>query len=221
MLDQRRDLTKTMQISWLDRARPVLGRIAVGVAALGLAAVALASDAPDVAHGGAAAESPLSALHLDLKMIAAQGVTFLIAFIILWKAVFSRVGAILDKRRTDITTRMSKIEEDQAEAAHVRAETEERLAEIGREAQARYETATREGEEQRERIVTEAREAAQAELDRAEETIGREKAAAIVELRSEVAGLVVQATRQILGESLDEARQRQIVDDMIERLPTE
>jgi|SaaInl4_135m_RNA_FD_contig_71_730841_length_4163_multi_7_in_0_out_0_4 F-type H+-transporting ATPase subunit b len=209
-----------MQTSWLDKARPLLARVAVGVAALGLTAAAVASDAAEVA-GGAGGDSPLGALHLDVKMIFAQAVTFLVAFIILWKAVFSRVGSVLDKRRTDITTRMSKIEEDQAEAARVRAETEERLAEIGREAQARYETATTEGEEQRERIVAEAREAAQAEIDRAQETIGREKAAAIIELRSEVAGLVVQATRQILGESLDEARQRQIVDDMIERLPTE
>jgi len=210
-----------MQISRLDTARAFGRRAAVGVTALGLAAAALASDAAEVAHGAAEADSALGALNLDVTMIIAQAVTFLVAFVILWFGVFRRVGGVLDQRRTDITTRMSKIEADQAEAARVRAETEERLAEIGREAQARYETATHEGEEQRERIVAEAREAAQAELDRAQETIGREKAAAIIELRSEVAGLVVQATRQILGESLDETRQRQIVDDMIERLPTE
>ncbi len=210
-----------MQISWTHRARIALGGGAVGAVGLGLAAAAFAATAPDTSHGGGASASPLDALHLDWQVIAGQAVGFLVAFFILWRAVFSRVGAVLDRRRTDIADRMSKLESDQAEAARVRAEIEERLAEIGREAQARYETATREGEEQRERIVTEAREAAQAEVDRAQEMIEREKATAILELRSEVAGLVVQATREILGESLDEARQRQIVDDMIERLPTE
>lgn len=210
-----------MQISSQGIDRRLLARVAAYVATLGLAVAVYAEDGAAAVHGAAADSSPLAALHIDWQVIVAQGVGFLVMFYILWKMVFSRVGAILDRRRTDITTRLSKIEQDQAEAERVRAETEQRLADIGREAQARYETATSEGEEQRERIVAEARQAAQAELARAQEAIGREKATAILELRAEVAGLVVQATRQILGESLDEDRQRQIVDDMIRRLPTE
>ena len=185
-----------------------------------MAAAAYAADVTDGAHA-ATDTSSLGALHIVWEVILAQGVGFAVMFFILWKMVFSRVGSILDKRRTDITDRLHKIEQDQYDADRNRAETERQLAEIGREAQARYETAVREGEEQRERLTAEADEAAQATLDRAQESIVREKAAAILELRAEVAALVVQATRQIVGESLDEERQRQIVDDMIQRLPTE
>ena len=209
-----------MQISSHGSTRRWPVRVVAHVAALALAAAAYAADAPDGAHA-AADSSPLGALHIQWEIIVAQGVGFAVMFFILWKMVFSRVGSVLDKRRTDITDRLHKIEQDQYDADRNRAETERQLAEIGREAQARYETAVREGEEQRERLTAEAHEAAQAELDRAQESIVREKAAAILELRAEVAALVVQATRQILGESLDEERQRQIVDDMIQRLPTE
>jgi len=206
-----------MQISYSGINRRLFARVVAFVASAGLAAAVYASDAAPAA----ADASPLAALHIEWKMIAAQAVGFCVMFLILWRMVFSRVGGILDRRRTDIIDRMSKIEEDQSEAARLRTDIEQRLTDIGREAQARYDTATTEGEEQRERIVAEAREAAQAEIERAQETIGREKATAILELRAEVAGLVVDATRQILGESLDEERQRRIVDDMIQRLPTE
>ncbi|MBT3266948.1 F0F1 ATP synthase subunit B [Candidatus Poribacteria bacterium] len=209
-----------MQISSQESARRWPARVVAHVVAAALAGAAYAADTADGAHAAADA-SPLGALHIQWEIIVAQGVGFLVMFLILWKMVFSRVGSILDRRRTDITDRLHKIEQDQYDADRNRSETERQLAEIGREAQARYETAAREGEEERERLTAEAREAAQAELDRAQASIVSEKAAAILELRAEVAALVIQATRQILGESLDEERQRQIVDDMIERLPTE
>ena len=162
-----------------------------------------------------------SQLHLEPKIILAQAVGFLVMFWILWRLVFRRVGGLLDRRRDDIVSRMDEIERNQQEASRVRLEVESRLAGIERDAQERIAQATEQAEERGAAIVQEARASAEDEIARARVTIERERDAAILSIRAEVADLVVLATRQILGESLDDARQRQIVDEMIARLSPE
>jgi F-type H+-transporting ATPase subunit b len=187
------------------------------------------SQAADEDHGSAheAVDDSLllgqikSELHLDKNIIAAQAVGFLIMFVILWLLVFRRVGGLLEKRRDDIVSRMDQIEADQQEAASLRDEVAQRLAEIERDAQSRIAQATEQAEDRRTAILEEARASADEEIGRARETIERERDAAILGIRAEVADLVVTATRSILGEALDDERQRQIVEEMIGRLSAE
>ena len=185
-------------------------------------------QAADDEHGSAQSEADgslvgqiKSELHLDPQIIAAQAVGFLIMFWILWRLVFRRVGGLLDQRRDDIVSRMDQIEADQQEAASLRDEVAQRLADIERDAQSRIAQATQQAEDRRTAILEEARASADEEIGRARETIERERDAAILGIRSEVADLVVEATRSILGEVLDDERQRQIVEDMIGRLSAE
>ena len=162
-----------------------------------------------------------SQLHLDPKIILAQAIGFLVMFVILWRLVFRRVGGVLDRRRDDIVARMEEIERNQDEAAQLRQQVDERLAGIEQDAQERIAQATRQAVERSAAILEEARASADDELQRARETIERERDDAILSIRAEVADLVVQATTRILGEAIDDARQRQIVDEMIGRLSDE
>jgi F-type H+-transporting ATPase subunit b len=56
-------------------------------------------------------------------------------------------------------------------------------------------------------------------LERAKTEIQKEKEDALQALRSEVADLAIDATRKIIGESLDESRQRTIVNDFLRKMP--
>ncbi|MDA1193193.1 MAG: F0F1 ATP synthase subunit B [Candidatus Poribacteria bacterium] len=176
---------------------------------------AATEEAGDHAAGGGGLTGQM---HLEPRLIIAQIVGFLVMMLILWLTVFRRVGGVLDKRRDDIVTRLNEIERNQAEAARLKDETQEQLANIQREAQQRLQLATERAEAEGNRIIQEARQAAQAETERGRRQIEQDTNAAITTLRSEVADLVVQATRRILQENLDEARQRRVVDEMISKL---
>jgi F0F1-type ATP synthase membrane subunit b/b' len=57
-------------------------------------------------------------------------------------------------------------------------------------------------------------------VTRAEEEIRRDQAQAMVALREQVVALTLGATQKILGESLDESRQRRLIDNFItEQVP--
>jgi F-type H+-transporting ATPase subunit b len=56
-------------------------------------------------------------------------------------------------------------------------------------------------------------------VDKAKLEIEKEKESALLALRGEVADLAIEATKKILQESLDENRQRSIVNALIDKIP--
>lgn len=161
-----------------------------------------------------------SQLHLDPHVILAQAIGFLTTFVILWFAVFRRVGGLLDRRRDDILARLRQLEEDRRELARLKEEAQQHLINAEREALARLNASVEEAAELREQILQQARAGAEAELARARETIARETAAAVRQIRAEVADLAIQAASRLLDENLDSERHRRLVNDFISRLPS-
>jgi F-type H+-transporting ATPase subunit b len=64
-----------------------------------------------------------------------------------------------------------------------------------------------------------ARQQAELELTRAQEEIQRNLESAKLQLRSEVADLAIRAAEKILDETLDETKQKKLVDKFINQLP--
>jgi len=174
-----------------------------------------ARGAEEGGHAGIASQ-----LHLDPQIILAQAVGFLVMFLILWFAVFRRVGGLLDRRRETITGYLRQLEEERRELARLKEEAQQHLVNAEREALARLNASVEEAASLREEILQQARAHADAELERARETIARETAAAIRQIRTEVADLAIQAAERILDENLDTERHRRLVNDWIKRLPS-
>ena len=140
--------------------------------------------------------------------------------VILWFAVFRRVGGLLDRRRDDIAERLRKLEEDRLELARLKEEAHQHLIDAEREALARLNASVEEAAALRDQILQQAHAGAEAELERARETIARETVIAIRRIRVEVADLAIQAAERILDENLDSERNRRLVNEFIERVPS-
>ena len=56
-------------------------------------------------------------------------------------------------------------------------------------------------------------------IENAKSAIEKEKQDALTALRVEVADLAVNATKKIIGESLDDKKQREIVSDYLGKIP--
>jgi F-type H+-transporting ATPase subunit b len=71
----------------------------------------------------------------------------------------------------------------------------------------------------RQEILEQAKENADKLIAKAKSEIEKEKDDALLSLRSEVADLAIAATKKIIGESIDESKQKSIVTEFIQKMP--
>lgn len=155
----------------------------------------------------------MEALGINLGYVLVQIFMFAIVFVTLKEWVYKPVLGLLDRRRKSIAQGL----EDARVAAEARANAEREADKILAEAQAkaaqmvheateRAEIAAREVRAEGEAEITHARQAALAEVE-------QERNRVLGELRSQVAALAVAAAHKIVGDSLDEQRQRSLLEE--------
>jgi F-type H+-transporting ATPase subunit b len=128
-------------------------------------------------------------------------ITFVLLLIILKKFAWKPLLESLHKREETVRSSIERAENAKQEA--------ERLLEENRK---QLERAEQDGR----RILNENRALAE---KLKEEIIERDKDAALLSLRGEVANLAIQAAGKILDETLDENKQRKLVDSYLKGLP--
>jgi F-type H+-transporting ATPase subunit b len=146
-------------------------------------------------------------------------VTFILLASVLGKFAWKPMLKMLGEREDQIRNALAQAEKARAEAAEMMKQNEKNLS----RAEAEYQKMIREGralaEKLKEDIVAKARQQAEKELTRAAEEIQRNLESAKLQLRSEVADLAIQAAEKILDETLDEQKQKILVDKFINQLP--
>lgn len=146
-------------------------------------------------------------------------VTFVVLAALLAKFAWKPMLKMLGEREDQIRSALTQAEKARTDAAEMMKQNEKNLA----RAEAEYQKMIREGralaEKLKEDIVAKARQQAELELTRAQEEIQRNLESAKLQLRSEVADLAIRAAEKILDETLDEAKQKNLVDKFINQLP--
>ncbi|MBO3086364.1 F0F1 ATP synthase subunit B [Cellulomonas fengjieae] len=146
-------------------------------------------------------------------------VVLLIIAVPFYLYVLPKFKVLLDERTAKIEGGLEHAEKAQAEAAELRAEYEQQLADARTEAARIKEAARTEGGE----ILNDLKARATAEAARTVETAQRqieaERQQAAVSLRQDVGALATELASKIVGESLeDSARQSRVVDRFLEEL---
>lgn len=157
-------------------------------------------------------------LTIDLPLIVAQLITFLIGLFLLWLIAYKPLTAMFQ-------TRIDKIRGDLKAADDARRDMEAKkksydmqLAKLTDQTQEMLRQATQDGIRAREEIIRTAREQGEALIKRAEEIITQEKAKAIKELRQEVLDISMRVTEKVVGQMADPALQRRMVDKVFVEL---
>jgi len=147
-------------------------------------------------------------------------VTFGIVLSLLWRYAWGPIARALEEREDNISSSIQRAEKALAEAKQVQADNQKARREAEREAQRILREARDSAEALREEEVEKTRAKIRQMQEQAQAEIEREKQGALEELREEVADLAIQAASKILKEDLDQDRQRRLVDDFIDDLPT-
>jgi len=154
---------------------------------------------------------PLTPLGINLTFLISQIVNFILLLIILrlwaWKPILS----MLEKRKQTIAQGL----EDARVAAEARANAEKEAAGVVAQAHKDAAQVIREASERAEKVTLEIKAAAEAEAKALREAAAVEaeqtKLQHLGELRGQVGALAMAATQKLIGESLDEKRQRSLL----------
>ena len=162
----------------------------------------------------------MEGLGLNLSYFVVQIFNFALILVILVAWAYKPIVNMLKTRREKITQGL----EDARIASETRANAEKAAEEILAKAQQEVGKIVREATERGEQVRMEMKEAAETEIAKLREDAAadaqQEKEKVLGDLRGQVAALSIAAAQKVIGESLDEKRQRALIDDFFSGVKT-
>lgn len=142
-------------------------------------------------------------------------VTFLVMLAVLARYVYPEIVKVAEARQRQIAEQLKEAEEARAAAEQRLKEAEEKLNDARKTAQGVLEAAAKSAEQLRQEMRQKAEAESKRTVEAARKEIEAERDQAVRSVRSEVASLVVAATEKVIGETLDDAKHRQLIDKAI------
>jgi F-type H+-transporting ATPase subunit b len=155
----------------------------------------------------------MEALGINLGLLIVQIIAFIIVFLTLNAWVYQPMLNMMESRKQKIAQGL----EDARVAAEARANAEKEAAKVIADAQTEASKIVREATERAAVAGQDVKAAAEAEAVKARDAAIAEaeveRNRILGDLRSQVAGLAIAAANKLVGESLDEKRQRALLDE--------
>lgn len=183
-----------------------IGLAALAGAGMTFAFPALAFAAEGESSGG------LSAILPDMAEFIPMLVIFILLWIVLAKFGWPKFEAMLEKREMTIKDSLEKSEQARVESERVLEEYKRQLEDAKAQAAQIVADAKKTGEAVKADITDKAQSEATAMIEKAHNAIEAEKKAAISELQGSVADLSVSVASRLIGEDLNDAEHRKIIE---------
>ncbi|CAN5811433.1 F0F1 ATP synthase subunit B [soil metagenome] len=152
---------------------------------------------------------------INLFWIVAQAASFLLFLVILYLVAFKRISGVLEERRARIEQGLQDADQARVEREQAAAERTAVLAAARSEAEEILSRAQRLADENRERDVTETRTQIDQLRERAAADIAAERDRALAEVRAQVADLALLAAGRVVGETMNDQRERRLVEEFL------
>ena len=142
----------------------------------------------------------------------------LITFLIVKKFLFKPVRKMLATRAEEVQAMYDQAEADRAEAAAMKKDYTESIANAKAEATQITQTATRRATVRSEEILAEASRQATDMKRKAEQSIEQERKKAMNEIKDEIAGLSVMIASKIVEKDISEEDHKRMIEDFIDKV---
>ena len=157
----------------------------------------------------------VAGFQINLFWIIVQAISFLVFLALLYVLALKRIGGVLEQRRQTIEQGLRDAEQARRDREAAAAEHAAALAEARREANEILTRAQRVAQETRDADIAATRDELERLRQRATEEIEAEKQRAMAELRTEVTDLALTAAGKVIGASMTDERQRQLVAEFL------
>lgn len=165
-------------------------------------------------HGG----HEKNPIEVDGKMVLWTWIVFGLMVVVLYKIAWKPILAALDQREKDIQDTIDNAEQVRAELAGIGQLRSETIAEADEKSRSILDAARQGAQEQARVIETKAREDTQIIQENASRDIETARAKAEATLKRESGDWAVELAGKILGENLDNAKNRNLTDRLVEEL---
>lgn len=152
-------------------------------------------------------------LGINLTLLIAQIVNIVVLILLLRSVAYKPILKFLDGRREKIAKGLEDARKAEARLANIEADYSKRMDEARAEGQKTVAEMTANAEKQAAAIIAKANEDAARIKAQAQEEAMLERNKALADLRTQVVALSMAAANKLIGESMDAARQRVLVDE--------
>ncbi|MEL7236966.1 MAG: F0F1 ATP synthase subunit B, partial [Chloroflexota bacterium] len=166
-------------------------------------------------------EGPAGALGINAGFLLAQTVNFLIVAAALYFLMIGPMGNMLDERKNTIEKGLQDAQEAANARRNAEADAEKIRTEARAEVQKTIEEGRQRGEDMAQAIRSEAQEEAEKIRSDAREAAQVEKEAELAGLRNQVATISVALANRLIGEALDDSRQKALISDFFSNVPAD
>ena len=157
----------------------------------------------------------MGGLGINIYALIAQLVAFFILLLVLWRFAFPPLMKTLDERQNTIRTGVENAERASQELKNAEKRVEAMLNEARVESQKVIASATQAAERLKADIEHQAQQRGREIEAQAAKRIEQQIAQAKAELRAHVADLSIAAAERVIGQSLDSATNRRLVDEFV------
>lgn len=152
---------------------------------------------------------------VNLFQVVIAAANFAVFLILLYVFALRPVSELLEDRRSRIEQGLKDAEQARVDRENAEAERVSTLAEARKEANEILTRAQKVAQDSRDADIAATKEELERMRERATDEIEAEKQRAISELRGEVADLALAAAGRVVGESMNDERQRRLVREFL------
>jgi len=160
-------------------------------------------------------ESLIETFHIDWHLLLAQIFNFAIVFGILYWFAFKPLGKVMAERTSKIEKGLDDAKKVEEKLALTKEEFNKAMSEAKKQANAILEKASTETETRKQEMITKAKEEIGAIINQEKQKMQSEKAVTLKEIKKEVADLVIATVEKVLGEKIDEKKDREMIKKMM------
>ena len=157
-------------------------------------------------------------LGIDLKLLIAQAVNFLILLFILTKLVYKPILKLLDKRKKMIEQNVEDTRQIEERLTKIEEEKDKIISEASKKAMEEVEKAKKEAEEEKQKILTNAKKEISGLAERYRNQLQEEKKQLLHEVKAEVATLIIATSEKILRKEFKKDDQKRLEDAIKDEL---
>jgi F-type H+-transporting ATPase subunit b len=158
----------------------------------------------------------MGALGINLPLLIAFVVNFVILFGLLGLVLYKPVMKMLDERSKKIKESMEQAEATKAQYARAEEEVKKLISKAREDGQALISQASQMGEKIKEEAKEGARKEAQVIVDRTRAELEEERDRIIDDLRREFVDVSISAAEKVIKETLDKERHRRLIEETLE-----
>jgi len=143
-------------------------------------------------------------------------INLVVTYLVLKKFLFKPILKVLNKRKTDVENELNQAEEKLTHAEEKLSVATARLDNSSHEAAVILAEARNQADAQKDEMLLEAKHEAATMLTRADTEVGRMRVTMLNNVRDEVADLSVSIATKVIGQVMDEQRQRELVEKFLD-----